>query len=266
VARWYDGWVGQEGSEHHREVAVPALLELLEPRHGESILDIGAGQGVLAPYVIEAGARYTGLDASPRLVQIARKRHGRAGPGAAARFLLGDARELRAVPGLGEGEFDAVTFLLSIQDMDQMERVLESAAWALKPGGRVAMVLTHPAFRVPRQSGWGWDRERKLQYRRVDRYLLPRKAPIVTHPGKAPGQYTWTFHKPIEAYVKALRNAGLLVDAMEEWPSHKTSGPGPRAAAENLARKEIPMFLAVRAVKVEGIDVADDKPDAPPGA
>ena len=50
--------------------------------------------------------------------------------------------------------------------------------------------------------------------------------------------------------MKALRNAGLLVDAIEEWPSHKTSTSGPRAAAENAARKEIPMFMAIRAVKV----------------
>ena len=31
VATWYDGWVGEDGSEHHREVAIPALLDLLEP-------------------------------------------------------------------------------------------------------------------------------------------------------------------------------------------------------------------------------------------
>jgi hypothetical protein len=77
---------------------------------------------------------------------------------------------------------------------------------------------------------------------------LPRKIPIFAHPGKS-HEYTWTFHKPIEQYVKALRNAGLLIDAIEEWPSHKTSTSGPRAAAENVARKEIPMFLAIRAVK-----------------
>jgi hypothetical protein len=51
--------------------------------------------------------------------------------------------------------------------------------------------------------------------------------------------------------VKSLRNAGLLIDALEEWPSHKTSQPGPRAAAENAARKEIPMFLALRARKIQ---------------
>jgi hypothetical protein len=72
----------------------------------------------------------------------------------------------------------------------------------------------------------------------------------VTHPGKSVEQYTWTFHKPIEAYVKSLRGAALLIDAVEEWSSHKTSTSGPRAAAENAARKEIPMFMAMRAVKV----------------
>jgi hypothetical protein len=102
-----------------------------------------------------------------------------------------------------------------------------------------------------------------VQYRRIDRYLLPRKSPIVTHPGSAPDQYTWTFHRPIGHYVKALRGAGLLVDALEEWPSHKTSAPGPRAAAENTARKEIPMFLALRAVKVAGLppEAGEGAPD-----
>src|SRR3712207_7153812 len=110
--------------------------------------------------------------------------------------------------------------------------------------------MMHPCFRGPKETAWGWDPAKGVQFRRVDRYLLPRKAPIVTHPGRAADVYTWTFHKPIEAYAKALRNAGLLIDALEEWPSHKTSAAGPRAAAENAARKEIPMFLAVRAVKV----------------
>ena len=111
--------------------------------------------------------------------------------------------------------------------------------------------MTHPCFRSPKETSWGWD-QASVQYRRVDRYLLPRKHPIVTHPGKKTGQYTWSFHRPIQAYIKSLRTAGLLVDALEEWPSHKTSTSGPRAAAENTARKEIPMFMAMRAVKVGG--------------
>ena len=38
--------------------------------------------------------------------------------------------------------------------------------------------------------------------------------------------------------------------ALEEWASHKNSEPGARAAAENTARKEIPMFMAIRGVRV----------------
>ena len=135
--------------------------------------------------------------------------------------------------------------------MHPIAPVFAAAARLLRPGGRLVLVMTHPCFRGPKETSWGWDAQRDVQYRRVDRYLVPRKTPIVTHPGSAPGGYTWTFHKPLEAYARALRGAGLLIDAIEEWPSHKTSEPGPRAHAENTARKEIPLFLAVRALKVE---------------
>src|SRR6476646_2602973 len=111
-AEWYDGWVGEHGSEFHREVAIPAVLDLLAPKPNEQILDIGSGQGVLAPYVRKAGARYTGVDASPRLVEKARTRHGKMG-----RFVVGDARDLASVRQIAPGSFDAAVFMLSIQDM-----------------------------------------------------------------------------------------------------------------------------------------------------
>lgn len=79
VADWYDGWMGQRGSEHHRLFAIPLALELLRLQPGESLLDVGSGQGVLAPHAAKAGADYTGVDASERLVHLACRRHGRYG-------------------------------------------------------------------------------------------------------------------------------------------------------------------------------------------
>src|SRR5690348_6874382 len=76
LADWYDGWMGREGSIHHRKLAVPAVMELLDPQPGENILDIGAGQGVLAPFISSARAHYTGVEASSRLLQLARRYHG----------------------------------------------------------------------------------------------------------------------------------------------------------------------------------------------
>jgi SAM-dependent methyltransferase len=240
--------VGEGGSEYHRAVAVPALLKLLDPQRGESILDVGAGQGVLAPPIHSAGAHYTGVDASPRLIQLARTRHGKEG-----RFLIGDARKLPALRELREGSFDAVVFLLSLQDMDPLDKVLAGANWALKPGGRVVLLLTHPAFRVPRQSGWGWDEGRKLVYRRVDRYLTPLPVPLKPHPGRDTSGTTWSFHRPLEAYVNGLVAQGLLIDRFDEIPAHKIDLGGPSRRAESMARREIPLFLGLRALKpVEG--------------
>jgi 2-polyprenyl-3-methyl-5-hydroxy-6-metoxy-1,4-benzoquinol methylase len=219
------------------------MMEILAPRPGERILDVGAGQGVLAPHIARAGASYTGVDAGKRMIKLASRRHGKDG-----RFLVGDARHLPALRELHEGEFDAVTFLLSIQDMDPLDEVLGSAAWALKPGGRVVMLLTHPAFRIPRQSGWGWDEGRKLHFRRVDSYLTPLAVPMKTLPGGAGA--TRSFHRPLGAYVNALASAGLLVEQMDEIPAHKVEALQSHVQAAHRARQEIPLFLGLRALKI----------------
>ena len=242
VAAWYDQLVGESGSEYHRAVVLPGVLRLLAPQPGQKVIDIACGQGVLCRTLHERGAEATGVDGSPELIDAARKR----GP-EAIRYDVADARELHFLPAQ---RFDAAACVLAIQNINPLAPVFEGVARLLVERGRLVIAMMHPAFRGPKETSWGWDDAKKVQYRRVDRYLLPRKAPIVAHPGQQDQTYTWTFHKPIEAYVKSLRNAGLLIDALEEWPSHKTSTSGPRAAAENVARKEIPMFLAIRAVKV----------------
>ena len=242
MAEWYDRLVGDEGSEYQREVVFPGVLRLLALQRGEPAVDEACGQGALCRVFHERGVEVTGVDAAEPLVRAARER----GP-AAIRYHVGDARDLSFLP---PDYFAAAACVLAIQNIHPIRPVFEGARRALRVGGRLVVVMMHPCFRGPKETSWGWDEQRKVQYRRVDRYLRPRKSPIVTHPGKSPDLYTWSFHRPIEAYVKALRQAGLLVDALEEWPSHKKSAPGPRAAAENVAREEIPMFLAIRAVKV----------------
>ena len=52
--------------------------------------------------------------------------------------------------------------------------------------------------------------------------------------------------------MNGLAAAGLWTDGLEEWPSHRSSEPGPAARAENRARAEFPLFLALRAVRVAG--------------
>ena len=242
VAGWYAGWAGAQGSEHHRRLAIPALLELLEPVVGERILDIGCGPGALAPHVTKAGACYTGVDASRRLLAFARRHHGARGE-----FVLGDATRLTECGSLRASTFDAVVFLLSIQDIDPLDRAIDSAAWALRSGGRIVILMTHPCFRIPRQSGWGWDHKRRLHYRRIDRYLTPLAVPMKRYGGNRRGA-TRSYHRPLMDYVNGLAGAGIVVDRLSELPTYRAGSAVGTGRGAQSADSEIPLFLGMRGV------------------
>ncbi|MBI4305440.1 MAG: class I SAM-dependent methyltransferase [Chloroflexi bacterium] len=241
VAAWYDSLVADQGSDYHQGVVIPGVLELLGLKQGESALDVACGQGAVARAMHQAGARVTGIDLSRRLIDAARERSPRE-----IRYAIGDARRLENV---ADSSFDAVVCVLAAQNIDPVEPVFARSAQVLRPGGRFVVVVNHPAFRIPRQSRWKLDEARKLLKREIDGYLTPLKIPIDMTPHRRAGSsVTFTHHRPIHAYVGALAAAGLLVNALEEWPSHRVSQPGRTSRAENHARGEFPLFLALRAV------------------
>jgi SAM-dependent methyltransferase len=277
VAEWYDALVGDEGSEYHRAVLLPGIVRLLEPRHTEDrkaktdsapaagsglrILDLACGQGVVCRKLAALGHRVTGLDGAAELIAAARQREEREHLG--IRYEVADATRLRDadgkfVAGLSAVTFDAVTLVLAVQNMTPLSPVWQACRELLRPGGALLVVLMHPCFRVPRQSDWHWEDgaggAAASQARLVRQYLTSAPIAIQTHPGLAAhgkdAAVTTHFHRPLQAYINTLGNAGLLLDHIEEWPGHKKSQPGPRQAALDRARKEIPLFLALRARKV----------------
>lgn len=238
VADWYAGWVGRDGSWYHRNLAVPLLMELLDLDRGERLADLGCGPGILAPVVRKAGGSMVGLDLSPRLIDVARRNHGRL-----AQFVIGDATALPDHPALGPGTFDAASFMLSIQDIDPLDAAIVSAARLLRRGGRLGIVMLHPCFRVPRQSGWGFDERRALHFRRVDSYATELAVPMQSY---AQGRTTRSYHRPLSAYFTALRRAGLAVTGLKEVAD---IGHEPDKAARR-AMAEFPLLLGLRAEKL----------------
>ena len=235
-ADWYDRIIGERGSELYQAVVIPGALKLLAPRRGERVLDLGCGQGVFSRALAQAGCQVTGVDAAPTLIQKARTYPVKP----PVRYLARDAAQVGDL-----GEFDAASAILCVQNMEHLDTVAAAAAKVLRPGGRMLWVVNHPAFRIPRQSAWGHDEERKIQYRRTDAYSSTLSIPIVMHPGKADSESTVSFHRSMQTLTATGFSAGLVLAGMEEWYSHKESQPGPRARAENRARKEFPLFLAL---------------------
>jgi SAM-dependent methyltransferase len=269
VADWYDALVGDDGSEYHQHVVIPGVLRLLGIQREKAdapltILDLACGQGVLSRKLAAAGCTVVGLDAAAPLIAAARRRND--AERLPIRYDVADATRLlvdgnRLAAGLEPGTFDAITLVLAIQNMTPLSPVWQACKAALKPGGSLILVMMHPCFRVPRKSDWAWQDAGSggvgAQGRVVYEYLSSTKVEIQTHPGLAAhgkdASTTPHFHRPLQAYVNTLGNAGLLVDHLEEWVSHKTSQPGPKKAALDRARKEIPMFLAVRGRKASSL-------------
>ena len=239
ASRWYDSLVGSQGTDFQKDIIMPGVLRLLDVAKKDRVLDLACGQGVFSRYLSQKGINVEGLDSSAELLKYARTRSG-----SSIRYHVGDAADAK---NFKEDTFDGIACLMAIQNIEKMDLLFESACHWLKLGKCFVVVMTHPCFRIPRQSHWGWDEEKKLEYRRVDHYLSETNVPILTPPFADSKSFTLTYHRPMQSYVSALVKAGLSVDAMEEWISNKNSLPGKRSKAENRARKEIPLFLALRA-------------------
>ena len=99
------------------------LLDLLRPRPGERILDLGCGDGVLTEKIAAAGARVTAVDSSPEQIAAARAR------GLDSHVADGQALTFRS-------EFDAVFSNAAMHWMRDAEAVIDGVWQALVPGGR----------------------------------------------------------------------------------------------------------------------------------
>jgi trans-aconitate methyltransferase len=100
------------------------VLDLLNPRPGERILDLGCGDGALTEKLVAAGAQVVGIDGSADMVDAARKRGL-------------DARVMDAYHLTFQNEFNAVFSNAALHWMKRdPDAVIQGVRHALKPGGR----------------------------------------------------------------------------------------------------------------------------------
>ena len=127
-----------------RGLGLEALSHRLKPN--AEILDLCCGSGEAAAPWIDAGYAVTGLDVSPRALDLATQRHP----------LMQQVEGLAEEPPLKDQSFDAIQLSVALHEFPRAEReqVLTSALRLLKPGGWLVVVDLHPAdplMRLPQQ-------------------------------------------------------------------------------------------------------------------
>jgi demethylmenaquinone methyltransferase/2-methoxy-6-polyprenyl-1,4-benzoquinol methylase len=131
------------------------LVDAARLAPGGRAIDVASGTGkVAADLRRRAGpaGRVLGLDISPRMIELARRRFGKR-PG--LEFVVGDAL---ALP-VSDGEFDAATIAFGMRNLPDYRRGFEEMARAVRPGGRVlCLEIARPRSRLARLLQAWFDR------------------------------------------------------------------------------------------------------------
>ena len=105
---------------------------------GHDYLDVATGSGTAAILGAKRGARTTGLDFVPKLVEAARDRA--EAEGLEARFVVGDAQDLP----FDDDSFDRVSSVFGAMFAPDQERAAAELVRVCRPGGMIAVAAWTP--------------------------------------------------------------------------------------------------------------------------
>jgi ubiquinone/menaquinone biosynthesis C-methylase UbiE len=128
---WYETPLGSfvDGLERR------AIVELLEPRESELILDVGSGTGRYVRALAGKGARCIGIEPSAGMIEVARSRGDRDNPA----YVRAVAEHLPFC----SGAFDAVVAITTLEFVGDVDRALAEAARVVKTNGRLVVGALH---------------------------------------------------------------------------------------------------------------------------
>jgi SAM-dependent methyltransferase len=228
AAAWL-AWTREPHLDSYWRFHRDAFLELV-PEPGRRTLDLGCGEGRLSRDLKALGHSVVGVDVSATMLAAARE----ADPSIETH--LADAA---ALP-FADAAFDCVIAFMSLQDVDDFEQAIRESARVLEPGGRLCLAIVHPINAAGRFESEDPASRFVIEGSYLERF---RYADRVERDG-----LEMTFvsdHRPLQDYVDALADAGLLIERVREH------GVPEAAIVHQRSRRwqRVPLFLHARAIK-----------------
>jgi 2-polyprenyl-3-methyl-5-hydroxy-6-metoxy-1,4-benzoquinol methylase len=206
---------------------LPSLLDVLGDVAGQHVLDAGCGEGYLARVLAARGARVTGIDLAPSLIEIARSKDPRGEIG----YRLADLSQ----PLLSfSSHFDAIASYLVLNDVRDYRGFARTLGDVLAPGGRLVLAFNNPYGLVirPYLSDY-FDSDS------VHEYGGPGALGITGAFGTR-GIKVHFYHRTLAEYLDAFLAAGLTLTKLVDLPAVYPSGQPGRLLPEGY---RFPRFM-----------------------
>jgi len=202
----------------------PATLSLIPDVAGSRVLDAGCGPGVYSEWLRDREARVVSIDASPRMVALARTR---LGPDADVRVA-----DLGKPLDLDDSSFDLIISPLVMDYIEDWTSPFAEFHRVLTTEGRFVFSVGHP---------FG-----DYLYFKTGNYFETEFVGSEWK-GFGAGVYVSTFRRSLNSIFEPLFSAGFLVDrVLEPMPTDEFRNADPRHF-EQLSK--MPAFLCIRAKK-----------------
>jgi 2-polyprenyl-3-methyl-5-hydroxy-6-metoxy-1,4-benzoquinol methylase len=224
--------IDMAGDSNRRFIIDPALWSLLDDVQGLSVLDAGCGNGYLTRVLATKGANAVGVDYSKAFVEYCTKIEAEMNLG--CKFYEASITEMN---DLESKSFDVVVSNIVMVDVLDYKTAFKEIARVLKDDGRFIWSNVHPVFgrtagaidiRLPRDSQRNESRYLKM----IDRYYDSGGTLLTWMP-----KPTWQFHRTLEEYSKALKDAGFVIsEILEPRPRPEVIQQNPRDFAFDADR------------------------------
>jgi ubiquinone/menaquinone biosynthesis C-methylase UbiE len=207
VALDWDIQVGEDGDSNRILNSDPVLWQFMGNVEGVCILDAGCGTGYLTRKLQQKGALVTGVDLSPKMIEIARKKARQFQQNIA--FYVDSCSRL---DGFDNEIFELIVSNYVLMDIPDLEGTMKTFNRVLKPKGNIVLVFSHPCF--PQDLATVKEENETVIYEWSFSYFMRQKC-VAPPWGHFTSDFIW-FHRSLSDYWKAFKTSGFDIVDFEE--------------------------------------------------